>query len=253
MPREPARWTSYPRAVSDPYQRSAELYDHLYGDKPYDAEAATIRALVEREHPGTRSLLDVGCGTGGHLVHLREWFEVEGVERSPAMLAVARSKLPGVTLHAGDMRSFALARRFDVVTCLFSAIGYVRSIEELGTAIANMAGHLTPGGVLAIEPWFTPEQWRPGMKVGGGMVVDRDDLKIARLVVSSTRGRFAVTPMHHLVATLDGVEHFVEEHELLLAEAEEIRAAFAAAGLVDVRFEANALVRGLWIGRADPG
>lgn len=235
--------------MSAPYQRSAALYDAMYGDKAFVAEAAAIRSIVERERPGARTLLDVGCGTGGHLVPAREWISVEGLDASASMLEVAREKLPGVPLHHGDMRSFSLGRRFDVVTSLFSAVGYVRSTEELRAAVAAMAGHLEPEGLLAIEPWFTPAQWRPGTKVHGGLLVDRDDLKVARLVVSETRGRFAVTPMHHLVATLGGVEHFVETHELFLAEPEEMHGAFVAAGLVDVHFLPEVLVRGLWLGR----
>lgn len=82
----------------------------------------------------------------------------------------------------------------------------------------------------------------------GGLLVDRDDLKVARLGVTETRGRFAVTPMHHLVATLAGIEHFVETHELFLAEREELEHGFLAAGLVDVRYVPDVLVRGLWLG-----
>ena len=234
--------------MSLPYERSAELYDRIYGRKPVAAEVDQIRALVAAHCPGARSLLDVGCGTGAHLALLRDWIAVEGLDVSPAMVAVARRKLPGVAIHEGDMRSFALERRFDVVTCLFSAIGYVRSVDELDAAIATMARHLAPGGLVAVEPWFTPAQWRPGEKVHGEVLADADDLKVARFCVSAVRDRFAITPMHHLVATLDGVEHFVETHELFLAEHAEVEHAFRAAGLVDVKLVPDALVRGLWLG-----
>lgn len=235
--------------MSAPYQRSAEFYDRIYGDKSFADESAVLRAIVERECPGAGTLLDVGCGTGAHLAQLREWIHVEGLDVSAAMLEVARRRLPGVALHEGDMRTFALERRFDVVTSLFSAIGYVRSTAELEAAIATMARHLAPGGVLAVEPWLYPSQWRPGEKVHGNMLADAEDFKLARFCVSSTRDRFAVTPMHHLVATLDGVEHFVETHELFLAEPAEIEHAFVAAGLADVRHVPDVLVRGLWIGK----
>jgi len=235
--------------MPSPYSSSAALYDRIYAWKAFADEAGAIRELVDTLHPGARTLLDVACGTGGHLEHLRAHFVVEGIDGSPDMLAVARNKLGDVPLHTGDLRSFALGRRFDVVTCLFSAIGYVRSTAELDAAIATMARHLAPGGVLLVEPWFTPEQWRPG-RLSGGMSVDTDELKVARFVVSSTRDRFAVTPMHHLVATKDGVEHFVETHELFLAEREELEHAFVAAALVDVRYLPDALMRGLWVGTA---
>jgi SAM-dependent methyltransferase len=234
--------------MSLPYDRSAELYDLIYGEKPFAAEAAQIRDIVGRRRPGARSRLDVGCGTGAHLVHLREWIAVEGLDASPSMIATARRNLPGVALHVDDMRRFALDRRFDVVTCLFSAIGYMRSTGELAAAVAAMAAHLAPGGLLAIEPWIAPADWRPGEKVHGGLLVDRDDLKVVRLCVSEVRDRFAVMAMHHMVASLAGVETFVETHELFLAEPEEIAQAFAAAGLVDVELAPDVLVRGLWLG-----
>ena len=44
----------------------------------------------------------------------------------------------------GDMRSFVLDRTFDAVTCLFSAIGYMRSTAELDDAI-RQCGAISPG------------------------------------------------------------------------------------------------------------
>ncbi|HWB73725.1 MAG TPA: methyltransferase domain-containing protein [Nannocystaceae bacterium] len=232
-----------------PYSRSAALYDRIYGDKSFAAEAETLRELVTAEHPSARTLLDVACGTGAHLQHLREHFEITGLDGSPDMLGVARQRLGDVALHEGDLRRFDLdGRRFDVITCLFSAIGYVRSLDELDEAIATMTRHLADDGMLLVEPWFTPAQWRPtGMT--GGMAVDAVDLKVARFCVSAVRDRFAITPMHHLVATPEGVEHFVETHELFLAERDEVERAFARAGLADIRYLPEKLVRGLWLGR----
>lgn len=233
-----------------PYDRSARWYDRIYGDKAYRDEADVLRALVHAERPDARTLLEVGCGTGGHLVFLREHLACVGVDLSASMLAQAREKLPGLPFHQADMRAFDLEQQFDVVASLFSAIGYVRSTDELFAAVACMARHLHPGGVLVIEPWFSPEQWKPGRQIHGGMIVDEPELKIVRMVVSEQQGRFAVTPMHHLVATLEGIEHVLETHELLLAEPEEYRAALRAAGLEAIRFVPDVLVRGLWIGRA---
>ena len=51
------------------YDRSAALYDAIYRGigKDYGAESATIIGLVQAKCPGARTLLDVACGTGGHL------------------------------------------------------------------------------------------------------------------------------------------------------------------------------------------
>jgi SAM-dependent methyltransferase len=236
-------------AMPDPYELSARLYDRIYGFKQYAHEAASVRAFIARHAIDARSLLEVACGTGSHLASFQQWFEVEGVDLNPSMLDLARTKLPGVSLHQGDLRSFELPRRFDVVTCLFSSIGYVRSLDELGSAVANLARHLNPGGLLIIEPWFAPEQWNPG-QVTGQLMIDEADLKLARFVVSEVHGRMCVTPMHHLVAEPSGVTYFVERHELFMATKDEYRAAFLAAGLDGVTFDAELLPRGAWIGRA---
>jgi hypothetical protein len=123
------------------YSLSPEIYDLLYAWKDYSAEADRIHALVSQRAPGARTLLDVACGTGGHLAHLRDRFSVEGLDLDPALIEHARRRLPDTAFHAGDMRTFELGRRFDVVTCLFSSIGYMHTAAELSTAIERMAGH----------------------------------------------------------------------------------------------------------------
>src|SRR5688500_10199856 len=128
------------------FSKSAEFYDALYSWKDYPAEAERIRAVVSERAPSAASLLDVACGTGHHLSHLRSWYSVEGVDVEPSLLAVAKERLPGVPFHLGDMRTFNLGRRFDVVTCLFSSIGYMQTPEDLLHALVNMAGHLAPDG-----------------------------------------------------------------------------------------------------------
>jgi hypothetical protein len=49
--------------------------------------------------------------------------------------------------------------RFDANSCLFSSIGYLLSAADLNTAVANMAEHLNPCGVLIVEPWIHPDAW----------------------------------------------------------------------------------------------
>src|SRR3712207_7289123 len=46
-------------------------------------------------------------------------------------------RYPDVRFHQGDMTDFDLGRRFDVVVCLFSAIGYVLTEERLRQTLAN--------------------------------------------------------------------------------------------------------------------
>ena len=57
------------------------------------------------------------------------------------------------------MDDFDLGERFDVVVCLFSAIGYTKHLDRANGA---MARHVAAGGVLIVEPWFSRDEWKPG-------------------------------------------------------------------------------------------
>ena len=229
------------------FSRSADLYDPLYATfKDYPAEVERLRELIG----GRQTLLDVACGTGKHLELLREHYDVAGLDLDPELLAIARERLPGVELYEGDMTDFELGRRFDVVTCLFSSIGYVLTVERLHDAIAAMARHLEPGGLLVVEPWLRPEMWEDDHV--SMLVVDEPKRKIVRMSRPGRHGNASAIEFHYLVATPRAAQHFVERHELGLFTDEEYRAAFAAAAL-DVDYDAEGLMgRGLYLGRAIP-
>jgi len=234
------------------YTRLAELYDVIYAKKDYANEARLLHGVIERcartPRAEKRTLLDVACGTGVHLSRLREWYDVEGIELSPWMLDVARRRLPDVPLHQYDMRHFDLGRRFDAVTCLFSAIGYMRSVSELRRAIGTMTRHVLPGGLVIVEPWLTPDRFIDGHR--SGEVAEGGSTTVARLCVSRRDGDVSMLEMHHMVASESGVERFFERHELRMFTHEQYLSAFIAAGLVAV-FDAEGLTgRGLYVGLA---
>ena len=231
------------------FSRSQRFYDAIYSGKDYAQEAAHVKRLIgQHKRSDGSTLLDVACGTGNHVPYLRDDFAYEGLDLDPEMLALARQRFPDVVFHQGDMVDFALGRQFDVVTCLFSSIGYTRTMARLCQAIATMAAHLRPGGVLLVGAFLTPQEWIPGHP--HAMFVDQPDLKVARLNVSGVVGPGNVTVLdfHYLVATPDGVEHFTEHHELGLFTEEEYRAAFTRAGLDVLRADEWLGGRGMYIG-----
>ena len=233
------------------FSNSARIYDAVYSFKDYGAEAERVHELIQERSPGATSLLDVACGTGKHLQQFQRWYpDVAGVDLDEGLIDIGRERLDGVPLRVADMTAFELGRKFDAVTCLFSSIGYVGTVERLASAIGSMAAHLADGGVLVVEPWLAPDVWQAGRP--SLLSVDEPDLKIARMTIAGQEGRLAIMDFAYLVATADGLQQFAEHHEAALFTDAEYRDAFAVAGLTVEHDEQGLIGRGLYLGQSMP-
>lgn len=231
------------------FTQSARYYDAIYASrgKDYEKEAQILTDLISSRKPAQGDkLLDVACGTGGHLMYLKESFEVQGLDLDGAMLQIAHEKLPGIPLHEADMVSFSLPMEFDTVVNLFSSIGYAGTPERLAMAVSTMANHTKPEGLVVVEPWIYPEDFTPGK--AHAVFIDQPDLKIARMDVSQVEGRLSILDFHYLVAEQGEVRHFQERHEIGLFTHEEYFSAFEAAGLETTHDPEGVDGRGLYIG-----
>lgn len=153
--------------MTAPFQRSyASLYDAWYADKDYEGECDQLEAIFARFLKAKpRTILDLGCGTGGHAIPLaKRGYAVTGVDRSAEMVARGRAKaeslaargLPAPDLHVGDLQSFDLGRSFDVAVSMFAVMGYLASPDSLHAALSNAREHLEPGGLLVFDVWSGP-------------------------------------------------------------------------------------------------
>lgn len=231
------------------YARSAEFYDLAYAGKPYADEAAAVHARIQAHlRTDGNALLDVGCGTGGHLAHLRAHYRVDGLDLEEGLLRIPRERYPDATFQQGDMGDFDLGRRFDAVVCLFSAIGYVRTEARLRQTLANFARHLRPGGVAVVEPWLAPEVFRPGEPRLD--VAESEGMKMARMGRTEWDGDLSVIVFVYVVGHADGIDHWEERHLLGLFTHAQMLDAFRAAGLEVVEHDPAGLTgRGLYVAR----
>jgi SAM-dependent methyltransferase len=235
------------------YGELAEHYDRIYSAKDYEGEAQWLTTLALRSCPSARTLLDVACGTGRHLATFRRKFDAEGIDASAPMLAIARRRLgPSIPLTCGDMRSFQSPRKYDVLVCLFSAIGYLRSRSDRRRAFGSFYDAVGPGGVVLVEGWILPSEFRSGSV--HLQTYDGPDAKIARVSTATRIGRRTRIQMDYLVGTPGaGVRHWSEVHVNALVEAAEMLETMRTAG-----FRARFLrtgpyrSRGLYVGLKPP-
>jgi len=162
------------------YRKFARYYDLIYQWMDYEGESEFIKKVVEQcKTSEGMDLLDVACGTGGHIFYLQNSFNILGLDINPEMLEIAREKLPGIELVEGDMKKMDLPQEFDTILCLFSAINYHTNLDELEETFKRFYNHLKPGGVLIFDLGFCTENWDEGRMLVDAVV--EGDLQLARI------------------------------------------------------------------------
>ncbi|MEX0835645.1 MAG: class I SAM-dependent methyltransferase, partial [Nitriliruptor sp.] len=207
-----------------------ELYRSLGKDHVTEAQRLLDRVSDLLGHVPA-SWLDVACGTGQHLAVIGDAVgDVVGVDLSEPMLDVARARLGGrVELRVADQRELDLGRRFEVVTSLFSSIGYASDAAELDDIVAALAAHVALGGLLVIEPWVEPDDWRDERT----QVVDVEEggRRAVRVITSRREGDVSVLEVAVVSAAAGRLTVEREDHRMLLVPHERLLAAVAATGL----------------------
>jgi len=166
-----------------------------------------------------------------------------GIDLNQGILDVAKKNFKNVVFKKADMINFNLNKKFDVITCLFSSIGYVKTYQNLEKTMKNFAKHLKTGGVVIIEPWFAKSAYKAGSV--HMTTYENKDLKIARLSVSKVKGNVSINNMHYLIGERNKeVKHFIDRHEMGLFEIDKtlqfmkqagIKSAFLKNGLMKDR------------------
>ncbi len=231
------------------YKDLARYYDLIYSWKDYKRESKKIGDLVKiyKKSKG-KDMLEIACGTGKHISYLKKDFRIIGTDINNQMLTIARRQNKGAIFRKADMVNFNLRKQFDVILCLFSSIGYVKSYSDLGKTLANLSKHLKQGGVVLIEPWLTKSVYKAGLP--GMTTYDGKEIKIARLNASKILGDTSVMDMHYLIAEKGKeVRYFTDRHELGMFEVSKFLKLMRGANL-DAKFLKNGLMknRGLYIG-----
>jgi SAM-dependent methyltransferase len=131
------------------YERFARFYDAAMDDP--GPRAARVLDFIDRHRPGALTLLELGCGTGSILSRLTPIPSLTGLDQSPEMLALAGGKVPRARLIEGDMSSFSLGERFDVIICVFDSLNHLLTFAAWESMFAAVHDHLTEGGLFVLD------------------------------------------------------------------------------------------------------
>ena len=229
------------------FTESSDIYDLVYSFKDYKKEAEEITAIIKTKRPDCKTILDIACGTAEHHKYLKENFEIDGIDINEKFIEIAKLKNLNGSYSVADMTKFDLDKKYDVVICLFSSIGYLRSFDSIVSALKCFNQHLNPNGLVIIEPWFTAEN---SLASRIDMTTyDKEEIKICRISHSYPENEFSILNFHYLLGAIDqGVRYFEERHEVRRTSTKEMFEAFKEANF-DVTFDEKGLTgRGMYYG-----
>ncbi len=214
----------------------AKYYDQIYLQmKNYGKESEVVQGIIRRfEKKPSKTLLDVGCGTGEHLKYLSKHFRCTGLDLSEDMIKTARLKVPTAQFEVGSMIDFKMPEKFDVITCLFSSIGYVQSFKKLVGTLSNFHDHLADDGIVLVEPWIFKKDARKD--IVSIDTYEDETVKLVRMGTSKLTSSRWLVYFHYLVGTGGNIKHVQETHVMILADREDYVKAFKLARFDGVRF-----------------
>lgn len=211
------------------YKKFARYYDQIYEKLDHQKESEFVKWAVKKHKTSKgNKLLDIACGTGRHAEDLKDRFKVMGVDINPEMLKIAREKLPDMEFIEGNMKELDLRSKnnpdlneaFDVIICMFSAMNYNTTLNELKSTLKNFHIHLNEGGVLIFDLGINKENWIEGL-VSVDTVVDKN-LKLARICQSHLENGIFNADFVFLIKEDDKLDFDIDQHKLGVFGIEEV-------------------------------
>lgn len=136
------------------YSQLSRVYDLGWSD--FARQYVSLVNKLLRDHSIKQArILDLACGTGTLAIELtRSGHIVQGLDISPEMIRIAKAKSPRssrISFKVGNMTSFPVKDKFDLVTCTFDSINYLVSTADLSEMINRVARTLVPRGLFVFD------------------------------------------------------------------------------------------------------
>jgi len=149
------------------------------------------------------SLCDVGCGSGGLLLHFRSMgISVAGIE--PDASKVAEGRAAALDLREGKAEALPFAdASFDVVTFENS----LHHVADIGRALAE-AARVARRAIVIVDPWFD-------LSIPTQAACDRFERWLKRMDRMTGMVHWDPIPAGQIVGALDGMAHTTAVRHLL--------------------------------------
>ena len=147
--------------MSSNFKEYAKYYDLFNSEKDYKKECSYIDSIIKRFNPRTKSILDIGCGTGLHDFELANLnYDVTGIDISQDMIEIAREVAlktnKRVEFYVNSDQDYITHNKFDTIISLFHVISYQVTDSQLSKLFELANKNLKSGGLFIFDYWYTP-------------------------------------------------------------------------------------------------
>jgi len=218
--------------MGDVFRRYATYYDLIYEDKDYIKECNYIEDIIKKFSGKVmpRTILDSGCGTGGHALLLaKRNYIVEGIDASKEMIEIAKEKAArssvNINFRVMSMQDLGFKKKFDSAICMFSAIDYLLTIDDLQKFLGGVRRHLKKGALFIFDFW----NGAAAIKHYSPLKVKKIKRKDKKIIRTSKTKLNAITQICEVVfdCTVIGngrvIDQFEEKHVVRFLMPEEIK------------------------------
>jgi ubiquinone/menaquinone biosynthesis C-methylase UbiE len=135
------------------------VWDIISNPDDYKNLADYVRdKLKMHQNTDVQTILHFGCGSGCMDYHLKEHFEVTGVDLSKEMIISAKKRNPECAYYPGDMRDFQLTKKYDAVI-IPESIDYMPSVQDIRKVYSNAWQLLQKNGLLLVIVGYDPDKF----------------------------------------------------------------------------------------------
>ncbi len=134
------------------YKYFAYFYDDIFSEVCYRDWYDFVLPYLK----DTSTILDLACGSGTLAILLKlKGYEVEGLDLSTSILELARKKAKmhhvAIPFYTADMTNFSLNKTYDVITCFFDSVNFLKTEKEIKDLFSCVYQHLSTNGLFIMD------------------------------------------------------------------------------------------------------
>lgn len=136
-------------ASKNHYDSLAPFYDSVIGKN--NSSRKFLLTTAKKYLQKNSKVLELGCGTAENLAVFGKNYKLTGIDISEGMLKVARKKIPSGNFVQGDISSFDLKEKFDLIFCVYDTVNHLENFKQWTSLFRCVKKHLNPDGIFIFD------------------------------------------------------------------------------------------------------